>query len=215
MLPVTNPIRILIVDDDQQIQRAFDAALSSADNIKIVGRASNGLEAVDQFEALQPDLVLMDIMMPLVNGIEATRRIIQQEPEARVLAVTSMRDLASIQEMMEAGAVGYVLKDGDVDDLLNTIRATVAGNAVFATEVAQLLLTAGHPGAPPPDYQLTSSEERVLALVVAGLTNRQIAHQLDISSSTVKFHVRNLLAKLGVESRTEAAALAVREGLIS
>jgi NarL family two-component system response regulator LiaR len=165
------------------------------------------------FQHVQPDVVLMDLKMPRMNGVEATRALMKRDPELRVIALTSFKDEELIQEALDAGAIGYLLKDVDADDLAEAIRAAHRGEPTLAPEAAWVLFQARRRG-PELGDDLTEREREVLALIVKGETNPQIAEQLIISQSTVKTHVSNILSKLGVSTRTEAASLALQKGLV-
>lgn len=208
-----NPIRILLVDDHFRIHRAIAAMFDSLEDITLVGQASSGEEAVLLVDECQPDVILMDVNMPDMDGIEATRLIIDQHPTARILALSSYQDEDSVRSMLKAGAMGYILKYAPIDDLASTIRTAYSGNSVFSPEVTQVLLQPA-PASPGADYGLTVREVEVLGLMVRGLNNTEIAAALVISLSTAKFHVSSILTKLGVSSRVEAVALAVEKNLI-
>lgn len=207
-------IRIILVDDHIKVHRAIVAAIDFWDDFELVGQASNGEEALHLCEECQPDLVLMDVVMPVMDGIQATRAISEQFPHIKVLALSSFQDEDSVRAMMEAGAVGYLLKTSSIVDLAQTLRAAYSGTAVFSAEVTQALLHASPAAVPPPEYGLTPREYEVLKLMIEGLNNRQIAEALVVSQSTAKFHVSSILAKLKVESRVEAVALAVEQNLV-
>ncbi len=209
------PIRIVIVDDHIKVHRAIVAAIDFWDDLDLVGQASNGQEALELCAELQPDLVLMDVIMPGMDGIEATQALTERFPHIKVLALSSFQDEDSVRAMMEAGAIGYLLKSSSIQDLAQTIRTAYNGTAVFSAEVTQVLLRAPQPPETPRrDYGLTPREREVLKLMVEGLNNRQIAEALVVSQSTAKFHVSSILAKLSVESRVEAVALAVEQHLV-
>lgn len=207
-------IKIVLVDDHIKIHRAISVAIEFWDDLELVGQASNGEEAIQLCADYQPDIVLMDVIMPGMDGIEATRAITQQFPQIKVLALSSFQDEDSVRAMMEAGAVGYLIKSSSIDDLAQTIRTAHGGTAVFSSEVTQVLLRSPSSG-PRHDYGLTPRETEVLKLMVEGLNNRQIAEALVVSQSTAKFHVSSILSKLQVESRIEAVALAVEQNLVT
>jgi NarL family two-component system response regulator LiaR len=209
-------IRIVLVDDHIKVHRAIAAAIDVWDDLELVGQGSNGTEAIQLCEDHLPDVVLMDVIMPEMDGIDATRAISERFPQVKVLALSSFQDEDSVRAMLEAGAVGYLLKNSSIDDLAQTIRTAHRGTAVFSAEVAQVLLhSADSPSSPRCDYGLTPRESEVLKLMVEGLNNRQIAESLVVSQSTAKFHVSSILAKLHVESRVEAVALAVEQKLVT
>lgn len=207
------PIRVLLVDDHMMVRRGLATFLKIFDDLELAGEAADGGEAVQLCAQVNPDVVLMDLIMPGMDGATATRTIRQQFPEVQVLALTSFKEEELVQNVLQAGAIGYLLKDVSADELAEAIRAAHAGRATLAPEAAQALVhAAAQP--PAPGYDLTERERAVLALLVEGLNNRQIAERLYVSPSTIKSHVSNILSKLGVTSRTEAAALALRHRLI-
>ncbi|HLF88484.1 MAG TPA: response regulator transcription factor, partial [Anaerolineales bacterium] len=181
--------------------------------LELAGEAADGDEAIQLCAQVKPDVVLMDLVMPGMDGVAATHAIRQQFPEMQVLALTSFKEEERVQNVLQAGAIGYLLKDISADDLAEAIRAAHAGRATLASEAAQALVHAATQ-APTPGFDLTERERVVLALLVEGLNNTQIAGKLYVSPSTIKSHVSNILSKLGVTSRTEAAALALRHGLV-
>lgn len=205
-------IRVLLADDHSKIHRSISAVIDFIDGMVLVGQASNGEEAVQLCREYQPDVVLMDVVMPKMNGIEATRIIREEFPDIKILALSSFEDEDSVRDMLLAGASGYLLKQGSIDDLAETIRAAYSDKAVFSPEVTQTLLM-GADG-PTHDYGLTSREIEILRLMIEGMSNNEIAEVLTISPSTAKFHVGNVLAKLGVTSRVEAVAVAVAQNLV-
>jgi NarL family two-component system response regulator LiaR len=180
----------------------------------VVGQGSNGQEAIQLCEEHHPDIILMDVLMPVMDGIEATQLISERFPYVKVLVLSSFQDDDSIQAMLQAGAIGYLLKNSSIDDLAHTIRTANSGTSVFSAEVTQTLLQPAQ-NAPKRDYGLTPREVEVLNLMVKGLNNRQIAETLVISQSTAKFHVSSILTKLDVSSRIEAVALAIEHNLVS
>ena len=205
-------IRILLADDHSKIHRSIAAVIEFIDDMVLVAQASNGEEAVQLCRDYQPDVVLMDVIMPQMTGIEATRLIHHEYPHIKILALSSFEDEDSVRDMMLAGASGYLLKNGSIDDLANTIRSAYSGKSVFSPEVTQTLLQKTE--TPSHDYGLTSREMEILKLMVDGLSNNEIAEALTISTSTAKFHVGNVLNKLSVNNRVEAVALAVSQNLI-
>jgi NarL family two-component system response regulator LiaR len=179
----------------------------------MVGEARNGLEAIKTCDQLRPDVVLMDMMMPLMDGPTATKQIRANHPDIQVIALTSFKEDELVKEALEAGAIGYLLKDLGAQELATAIRNAYHGKPTLAPEAAQALISATlHPGR--PSYDLTERERDVLGLMVEGMSNAEIAGRLVISESTVKFHVSNILGKLNVGSRTEAVSLALKEHLI-
>ena len=208
------PIRVMLVDDHPMVRRGLATFLMVFDDLKLVGEAESGTEAIQRCAEILPDVILMDMVMPGMDGVSATRAIRQQFPSVQVLALTSFKDKELIKNMLEAGAIGYLLKDVSSDDLARAIRAAHAGRATLSPDVAQVIVhTAGQP--PAIGLDLTERERVVLALMVEGLNNTQIAGELTVSPSTVKSHVSNILSKLGVASRTEAVTLALRQGLVN
>lgn len=207
-------IRIMLIDDHIKVHHGMSALIDAFDDLELIAQGSHGKEALDLCARHQPDIVLMDVVMPEMDGIEATKVITERFPEVKVLALSSFRDEESIRKMMQAGAVGYVLKNSSIDDLAHTIRAAHTDKAVFSLEVAQVLFNP-MPGEPQENYGLTDREVEVLSLMVEGMNNSQIAEALVIGVSTVKYHVSNILAKMKVTSRVEAVALAVQKKLVT
>ncbi len=206
------PIRLMLVDDHRRVHEAVMTVLRVAEHIHLVGQCSNGEEAVNLVAELRPDVILMDVLMPVMDGVAATHRIREAHPDVKILALSSFQDEESVHAMLSKGANGYVLKSQIADDLVKTIEVIMAGKAVFSPEVAQQLLNPGK--AERPTYGLTEREHEVLRLMAEGLNNAEIAAKLTISRSTVKFHLTNVLLKLGVETRAEAIVLAAKNGLI-
>jgi NarL family two-component system response regulator LiaR len=210
----SQPIRVMIVDDHTMVRRGLATILKVFDDLMLAGEAENGVAAIELCGEVLPDVVLMDMVMPEMDGAAATRVIRQKYPQVRVIGLTSFKEGELIKNALEAGAIAYLLKDVSADDLARAIRAAHAGRATLSPEAAQALVeTANQP--PAPGLDLTEREREVLALMVEGLTNTQIAGRLTVSSSTIKSHVSNVLAKLGVTSRTEAVTLALRTRIVS
>jgi two-component system, NarL family, response regulator LiaR len=204
----------MLVDDHTMVRRGLATFLKVFDDLELAGEADSGETAVKLCAQVLPDVVLMDLMMPGMDGATATRLIRQQFPEVQVVALTSFKEEGLIRNALQAGAIGYLLKDVSADELAQAIRAAHSGRASLSPEAAQALVHAANQP-PPPGHDLTERERVVLALMVEGLTNTQIAGRLVVSPSTIKTHVSNILSKLGVASRSEAVALALRSGLVT
>ena len=209
----SKPIRVLLVDDHAVVRSGLGAFLLVYDDLELVGEAGGGEEAVRLCENLQPDVVLMDLVMPGMDGAAATRVIRERWPHVQVVALTSFKEKDLVQGVLEAGAIGYMHKNVSADELAGAIRAAHSGQSTLAPEAAQVLIQATRQP-PSPGHDLTPREREVLALMVEGLNNPGIAERLVMSRSTVKFHVSNILSKLGVASRTEAVALALQKNLV-
>jgi two-component system, NarL family, response regulator LiaR len=209
----TTPISVLIVDDHAMVRRGLAAFLKAKPDLLLVGEASNGGEAISLCERLQPDVVLMDLMMPGMSGAEATKVIVNRWPAVRVIALTSFGDKELVREALAAGALSYLLKNVSAEDLAEAIRSAASGRSTLATEAVQALVQPD-PTVPTFEVNLTPREREVLALMVKGLTNPEIAERLVVSRSTAKAHVSNVLSKLGVSNRAEAVALAVQNKLV-
>ncbi len=205
-------IRIVLVDDHDVVRRGLSVFIQGFPDLELVGEARDGSEALDLCRKVAPDIVLMDVLMPQIGGIEATRRIRAECPRTQVLMLTSAKEEDLIKSALRAGAIGYILKNVTVNEMADAIRAVCNGQAVLSPAVTQALVAAtARP--PEPDYHLTERERELLGLLVKGLSNPDIAARLGISLSTVKFHVSSILAKLGASSRTEAVALALDKHL--
>ena len=207
-------VRVLLVDDHAMVRRGLATFLTAFDDLALAGEAAQGEEAVRRCAEVQPDVVLMDLEMPVMDGVAATRAIRERFPAVRVLALTSFRDEELVQRALQAGAIGYLLKNVSADDLATAIRAAHAGRPTLAPEATQALVHAATQP-PVPGQDLTPREREVLALLVQGLSNTAIASRLVVSPSTAKAHVSSILSKLGVTSRTEAVALAVQHHLVT
>jgi NarL family two-component system response regulator LiaR len=212
--PSPERIRVLIVDDHTMVRRGLATFLQVFDDLEMAGEAASGQEAIQMCAQLQPDVVLMDMVMPEMDGASATRLIRKQSPAVQVLALTSFKEEILVQSALQAGAIGYLLKDVSADELAQAIRAAHAGRSTLSPEAAEALV---HATSQPPatGTDLTDREREVLTLMVEGLSNTQIAARLAISPSTIKSHVSNILAKLRVASRTEAVTLALRNRLVT
>jgi len=210
----SQPIRVMLVDDHTMVRRGLATMLKVFDDLQLAGEAESGAAAIQLCAEVLPDVVLMDLVMPDMDGTTATRAIRQQFPGAQVIALTSFSEGELIKKALEAGAIAYLLKDISADELARAIRAAHAGRATLSPEAAQALVqTANQP--PAPGLDLTQREREVLTLMIEGLNNTQIAGRLTVSPSTIKSHVSNILSKLGVASRTEAVTLALRHHIVS
>lgn len=207
------PIRLLLVDDHTVVRHGLRMVMDLEDGIEVVGEAANGEEAVRLTRELDPDVVLMDLKMPVMDGVEATRLIRACCPRTQVVALTSFIEDELVPRALQAGAVGYLLKNVSHEELAVALREAARGQSVLSPEVTQALVDA----ASRPSFmveELTPREKQVLELMVDGLTNLQIGQRLGITESTVKSHVSTIIAKLAVASRTEAVAVALRHGLV-
>jgi len=205
-------ITVLIADDHELIGMGIRQFLANQSDVEVVGMATDGVMAVDLASELRPDVVLMDLAMPELDGVEATRHITTQLPDVRVLVLTSFSDRERILDAIDAGAVGYLLKDAPPDELLRGIRAVARGESPLSPKAAQALLTARKERVQVQD--LSPRESEVLILVAKGLANKQIAQQLGISEKTVKAHLVSVFQRINVSDRTQAAVWAHRRGLL-
>jgi len=213
---MTAPIRVLIADDHAILRKGIRALLGTEPDIEVVGETADGLETIAQAEALRPDVILMDLVMPRMDGVAATRAIRERWPQVQIIALTSFKDKDMVQDALRAGAISYLLKDVSVDELAEAIRAAHAGRPTLAPEAALALIEAARAPeeGPEPGYDLTPREREVLALMVEGLNNPQIGERLFISVTTGRSHVSRIFSKLGVSNRAECVALAVRNKLV-
>jgi NarL family two-component system response regulator LiaR len=209
----SQPIRVMLVDDHTMVRRGLATFMEVFDDLELAGEAANGDEAIELCSRLLPDVVLMDLAMPDVDGVTATRVIRRRFPRVQVLALTSFKEEELIHNALQAGAIGYLLKDVTADELAKAIRAAHAGRATLSPAAVQAMVHAATQP-PTPGHDLTDRERDVLALMVQGLNNTEIAAKLVVSPSTIKSHVSHILGKLDVASRTEAVALAVRHHLV-
>jgi NarL family two-component system response regulator LiaR len=211
-----DPIRIMLVDDHAMVRSGLAAFLLIFDDLSLVAEAAHGIEALRLIEETRPDVILMDMVMPEMDGAATTRLIKERFPEIQVLALTSFKEDHLVHQALEAGATGFLLKNISADQLAAAIRDAYAGRPTLAPEATQALIRATRAANQPTPLvePLTEREQEVLALMVGGLSNAAIAEQLVVSLSTVKFHVSNILAKLAAESRTEAVSMALQKGLV-
>ncbi|MFZ4153722.1 response regulator [Streptomyces pseudogriseolus] len=214
-------IRVLIADDQQMVRQGFTVLLNTQPDIEVVGQAVNGLEAVEQVGELAPDVVLMDIRMPELGGIEATARITAATPQVRVLVLTTFDLDEYVYEALRAGASGFLLKDASAEQLAEAVRVVAAGDALLAPGVTRRLITEFSRLDPRPRTplrrkvgDLTERETEVLSLIAQGLSNAEIAVRLVVAEQTVKTHVGRILVKLGLRDRTQAAVFAYESGLV-
>ena len=207
-------IRVLIVDDHALIRRGLSELLSAAEGIDVVGSIDDGLLAAALVTELEPDIVLMDLSMPGLDGIEATRAVLQAWPTAKVIMLTSFSENARILAALEAGAVGYLLKDTEPEDVIRALRDAADGGVPLSPKAARALLPGNRPAGNPTTDALSARERQVLSLVAVGLPNKSIARRLTISEKTVKAHLTRVFSVLGVSDRTSAALWAQRHGLI-
>lgn len=206
-------IRIMIVDDHAVVRSGLAAFLMVYDDFELVGEASNGNEAIKMCTEVKPDVILMDLVMPGMDGAVATREIRKSCSHVQVIVLTSFKEENLIEDALKAGAIGYLLKNVSAEELAEAIRSAAQGKPTLAPEATQVLISAAK-HTQDQDTDLTSREKEVLKLLVEGDSNPEIAKKLVVSLSTVKFHVSSILSKLGVTSRTEAVALALQQKLI-
>jgi len=206
-------IRILIVDDHSVVREGLRIFLGRDSELEIVDEAADGAEAIEKARRLRPDVVLMDLLIPVIDGISATSIIRRESPETRVIALTSVLDSALVTGSIRAGAVGYLLKDAEANELRTVIKAVAAGQVQLSPQVSSYLLRELQEPVKPTT--LTDREAQVLSLLAQGKSNKEIASYLQIAEDTVKSHIRHILTKLGVQSRTQAVILAIRQGLVA
>jgi two-component system, NarL family, response regulator LiaR len=208
------PIRVMLVDDHAVVRSGLSAFLLASDDLDLVGEASSGEQAIQTCQKLQPDVILMDLVMPGMGGAEATGIIRKECPHTQVIILTSFKEKNLVESALKAGAIGYLLKDATAEKLIDAIHSAAAGKPTLSSEAAQVLIQATRAPADRVGFNLTDREREVLTLMVEGLNNKQIAEKLVISVSTSKFHVSSILSKLTVTSRTEAVALALKNNLV-
>ena len=213
-----NPIRVMIVDDHSMVRRGLATILKVRPDLDLVAEASNGQEALELCHEHRPNVVLMDLVMPEMSGAEATQLILDQCPGTQVIALTSFQEKELVREALQAGAISYLLKNVSAENLAAAIREAHSGRSTLAPEAIQALIQADVPAPifeqePAEDFGLTPREREVLALMVEGLNNPEIAERLVVSRSTAKAHVSNILSKLGVSNRGEAIAMAIQYSL--
>jgi two-component system, NarL family, response regulator LiaR len=218
-LPIANVvasmIRVLIVDDHAVVREGLRAFLDLQDGIEVAGEAGDGLEALESASRLRPDVILMDLVMPELDGVAAMRRLREEVPSARVIVLTSFLDDDKLLPALRSGAAGYLLKNAEPKELARAVRAAHAGEALIDPVVAaRLVETLAADGEENPIDRLTPREREVLVLIGRGFPNKVIARELEVSEKTVKTHIGHVLAKLGVTDRTQAAVIAVRAGLV-
>jgi NarL family two-component system response regulator LiaR len=207
------PIRVMIVDDHAMVRKGLVAFLKNEPALELVGEAGDGREAIECCEQLHPDVILMDLIMPELGGVAATRTIHQRWPQVQVIALTSFQEKELVQDALQAGAIGYLLKNVSGEELVEAIRQAHGGRPTLAPEAVQALIQ------PPSEAEtlaadLTRREQEVLALLVKGMSNPEIAERLVISRSTVKVHISSILSKLGVASRGKAISMAIQNKLV-
>jgi NarL family two-component system response regulator LiaR len=207
-------IRVMLVDDHNVVRSGLATFLKAFDDLELTGEARNGLEAIKLCRQKKPDVILMDLMMPEMDGIAATQAILADNPEIKIIAMTSFEDEQLVQGVLAAGAISYLLKNVTSDELAKAIRAAVSGRSTLSPEAATALIHATRP-TKQPSYSLTEREMEVLTLVVQGQSNQQIADHLVVSLATVKAHISSILSKLEVSSRAEASAFAIKRKIVS
>ncbi len=210
---MSQPIKVMLVDDHTVVRSGLSAVLACDDNMTMVGEASNGQEAVQKCGDLHPDVILMDIMMPVMDGIAATKIIHEKYPETKIIVLTSFKEKDLVEGALKAGAISYLLKDVSADELTVAVQGAFAGQSRLSPDAANVLIQDIRE--PKKEtFDLTEREGEIMKLMVEGLSNNDIAERLVISHSTVKFHVSNVLSKLGVTTRTEAVAFALKNNLV-
>jgi DNA-binding NarL/FixJ family response regulator len=216
MTPVGKAVRVLVADDQTLFRTGLANLLAGDERVEVVGQAADGAEAIDQARKLKPDVVLMDVKMPTLDGIEATRRIVEAMPTVRVLILTTLETDSQVIQALKAGASGYVLKDSSVAAIISSLIAVMSGERVMASAVANRVLEMLTGTATPKEFYdgMTNREIEILKLLATGVANKQIAYRLKISEKTVRNHVSNMYEKLGIYDRSQAVLYAVRKGLV-
>jgi NarL family two-component system response regulator LiaR len=207
-------IRVMLVDDHNVVRSGLATFLKAYDDLELIGEARNGLEAIHLCQKKQPDVILMDLIMPEMDGIAATKAILADFPQVKIIAMTSFEDQELVQGVLSAGAISYLIKNVTSDELARAIRDAASGRSTLSPEAARVLIQATRP-IQQPGFDLTEREQEVLNLVAQGHSNQQIADKLVISITTVKAHISNILSKLQVSSRAEAIAYAIKHKLVS
>jgi two-component system, NarL family, response regulator LiaR len=211
---LSQKIQVMVVDDHNVVRSGLATFLRAYDDLGLMGEAKNGLEAIELCHKKRPNVILMDLMMPEMDGIAATRAILSEYPDMKIIAMTSFEDEKLVQDVLAAGAISYLLKNVTSDELARAIREAVSGRSTLSPEAAAALIHATRPTTPPLD-NLTEREMEVLHLVVQGQSNQQIADAMIISITTVKAHISKILSKLHVSSRAEATAYAIKHRMVS
>jgi DNA-binding NarL/FixJ family response regulator len=216
MTAVAKAVRVLVADDQTLFRTGLASLLAGDERVEVVGQAGDGAEAIDQTRKLKPDVVLMDVKMPNLDGIEATRRIVEAMPAVRVLILTTLETDSQVIQALKAGASGYVLKDSSVAAIISSIIAVMSGERVMASAVANRVLEMLTGTATPKEFYdgMTNREIEILKLLATGVPNKQIAYRLKISEKTVRNHVSNMYEKLGIYDRSQAVLYAVKKGLV-
>lgn len=210
----SSAIQVLLVDDHNVVRSGLATFLRAYEDLKLVGEAKNGVEAIHICHRVKPDVILMDLKMPEMDGVAATRAILAEYPESKIIAMTSFDEADLVHDVLAAGAIGYLLKNITADELAKAIRDAASGKSTLSPEAARVLIQATRPTKQPP-CDLTEREMEVLQLVVQGQSNQQIAGNMVITLATVKAHVSNILDKLQVSSRSEAIAFAIKNKIVS
>jgi Response regulator containing a CheY-like receiver domain and an HTH DNA-binding domain len=208
-----NKIKVMVVDDHPLVRHGIKTVFEAYGDILLVAEAENGKEAIEMYEKYRPDIVLMDMIMPILDGVEATSRLVKMWPDIKVIALTSFNDIDLIKKSLKAGAISYILKNISGAKLVKTIKDVHRGKFVLSSHATKILLSELRE-ADSEKIKLTGREKEILAFIVEGLSNKEISKRLFLSNSTVQFHVSNILSKLGVSKRTEAVCLALKQKLV-